>query len=94
MNNCMIQVIVWMFQSTRDRTLDQQCTVSRPGMSYIASALAVELLVSVLQHPDKGRAPGELGFDDDRVTEHGSPLGIVPHQVSALTYLSFVSICF
>ena len=47
----------------------------------MAAALAVEVLVSVLQHPEKGHAPGEMGIDDDRVTDEGSPLGIVPHQV-------------
>lgn len=65
--------------STRDRTLDQQCTVSRPGLSMIAGALAVELMVSVLQHPEGGYAVASSS--DDRMNEPPTSLGLVPHQI-------------
>ena len=61
-----------------DRTLDQQCTVTRPGVAAIASALLVETLISVLQHPWGARAPAPT-FATDEPGDH--PLGIVPHQI-------------
>ncbi|RVX68929.1 Ubiquitin-like modifier-activating enzyme atg7 [Exophiala mesophila] len=71
--------------SMRDQTLDQQCTVTRPGIAAIASALLVELLVSVLQHPAGAAAPASSSsssstsaFSDSR-GDH--PLGVVPHQI-------------
>ncbi|XP_065836994.1 ubiquitin-like modifier-activating enzyme ATG7 [Oscarella lobularis] len=68
--------------STKDRTLDQQCTVSRPGMSMMAGALAVELLVSVLQHPQKGAACGDTTAREAHLeAEFESALGLVPHQI-------------
>jgi len=57
--------------STANRSLDQQCTVTRPGAAPIAAALAVELMVALLHHPDGGRASATSA----------SPLGGVPHQV-------------
>jgi len=65
------------------RTLDQQCTVSRPGLSMIASALAVELLVNLLHHPHGMDAPADLGGGTEGGGGPRSSLGAVPHQLRA-----------
>jgi ubiquitin-like modifier-activating enzyme ATG7 len=74
--------------SIKDQTLDQQCTVTRPGIAAIASATLVELFASLVQHPLRGLAPApkqsanrssaSISYDRDPI-DH--PLGIVPHQV-------------
>ena len=48
----------------------------RPGVSAMASALAVELMAACLQHPLKGAAPADKEHDDAT-----SLLGLVPHQI-------------
>ncbi|KAG0077478.1 Autophagy protein 7 [Podila epicladia] len=73
--------------SLSDRTLDQQCTVTRPGLSAIASAMAVEMLVSLLHHPSGIRAPADRADTDDQgaaAEENAletSTLGLLPHQI-------------
>lgn len=57
--------------SLEDRTLDQQCTVTRPGVSNMAAALAVELVVSLLQHEHRGEANS---YEE-------TLLGILPHSI-------------
>lgn len=57
--------------SLSDRTLDQMCTVTRPGAALMASSLAVELMVSVLQHPlSKYASASDTGI-----------LGETPHHI-------------
>ncbi|KAI7830762.1 hypothetical protein BC939DRAFT_439004 [Gamsiella multidivaricata] len=72
--------------SLSDRTLDQQCTVTRPGLSAIASAMAVEMMVSLLHHPDGVRAPADKADDESQQElesqeKKGSTLGLLPHQI-------------
>ncbi|TGZ81353.1 E1-like protein-activating [Ascodesmis nigricans] len=69
--------------SLTDQTLDQQCTVTRPGIAPIASGLLVELLISTLQHPLSAAAPAPKMITPStpmpQTSEH--PLGHVPHQM-------------
>ena len=79
--------------SLKNATLDRQCTVTRPGAAPLASALAVELLVSITQHRLRARAPApdpplHAGFNQilpapptDPSQPNAHPLGTVPHQL-------------
>ena len=67
--------------STKDRTLDQQCTVTRPGLAAWAAAMAVELWVNVMNHPDGWEAPPDTPAD--ATAPHASPLGCTPHTLRA-----------
>ena len=64
--------VVAPLDSTANRTMDQMCTVVRPGLAPVAGSLAVELMASVLQHPAGIDAPGDAD---------GSVLGAVPHSI-------------
>ncbi|EKX47763.1 hypothetical protein GUITHDRAFT_86202 [Guillardia theta CCMP2712] len=68
--------VVAPMNSTRNRTLDQQCTATRPGLSPIASSIAVEIAVSLLHHPK-----GCLAQADTEEEQEGTDLGILPHQI-------------
>lgn len=81
--------------SLKAATLDQQCTVTRPGCAPLASALAVELLVSITQHRLKARAPAPQQSSGTSVLPapptdpslpDSHPLGTVPHTIRG--YLS------
>jgi ubiquitin-like modifier-activating enzyme ATG7 len=72
--------VVAPLNSTMDRTLDQQCTVARPGLAPIAGALAVELMAAVLQHPLRGHAPAPTAAAGSSGGLDGA-LGPVPHMI-------------
>jgi len=71
--------------STSDRTLDQQCTVSRPGVSMLVSALAVEFMASIISSPSGCRTPAPMDTHSESSMEYeldtASELGIVPHSI-------------
>lgn len=81
--------VVAPIDSLSARSLDQQCTVTRPGVSAMASALAVELLSTLLNHPKRFNCPAWIDEDspafDEKIDspeyECTTVLGIVPHQL-------------
>ncbi|CAM0881703.1 unnamed protein product [Alopecurus aequalis] len=62
--------------SVSNRTLDQQCTVTRPGLASIASGHAADLFARMLNHPDGIHAPADIaGTTSERL------FGLLPHQI-------------
>ncbi len=72
--------------SLSGRTIDQQCTITRPGLSSISSAIAVEILASIYNHPQKFLCPSHIinNRDKDNISE--SVIGIIPHQIRGELY--------
>lgn len=60
--------------SLAGRSMDEQCTVVRPGLARIAAATAVEMLAALVQHPLGAAA-------DAGAAAEGAVLGGVPHMV-------------
>eukprot|EP00892_Ulva_mutabilis_P003533 jgi/Ulvmu1/1551/UM110_0014.1 len=60
--------------SLAGRSMDEQCTVVRPGLARIAAATAVEMFAALTQHEDGAAAPAAEGGS-------GGVLGGVPHML-------------
>lgn len=61
----------------KDRTLDQQCTVTRPGLSFLSSSYASELYISMIHHPLEHR----VGANEDPDKLATTDLGKLPHHI-------------
>ncbi|OAF71463.1 Autophagy-related protein 7 [Intoshia linei] len=74
--------IVSLTDTMSDRSLDKQCTVTRPGIAMMAAGHAVELFVSLVEHSDGinccATTQCNVTKEDDKIS---SCLGIVPHQI-------------
>jgi ubiquitin-like modifier-activating enzyme ATG7 len=68
--------------SISNRSIDQQCTITRPGLSPIASAIAVEILASIYNHPLKFLAPAYDENNTDAENEKcQTVVSVIPQQI-------------
>ena len=69
--------------SQKDRSLDQQCTVTRPGLAFIAAGMAVELMVALLHSPDRQRhpAPDSMLKNTGELAQEHAHCPVIPHQI-------------
>ncbi|KAI0990199.1 hypothetical protein GJ496_004104, partial [Pomphorhynchus laevis] len=65
-----------------DRSIDQKCTVTRPGISMMASSALVELIVNVCTHPEGKKVSADAA---------DGPLGSVPHSIRG--FINNFNIC-
>ena len=65
--------------SMTDRSLDQQCTVTRPGLAFIAAGFAVEMMIAILHSEHKNRESAEEFMKNQKHEELEDSR--IPHQV-------------
>ncbi|CAG9461675.1 unnamed protein product [Pedinophyceae sp. YPF-701] len=73
--------VVAPVDSTRDRAMDQQCTVARPGLAPVAGALAVEVMAACLTHRDAPHPAAARASDAAAGDGDAAPLGTPPHMI-------------
>ena len=69
--------IVTPQDTMKDRTLDQMCTVTRPGLSFTSSAYASELYISMIHHPMEHH----VWANEDAKKLEETDLGKLPHHL-------------
>lgn len=60
----------------KDRTLDMQCTVTRPGLSFLSTAYASELLVNLIH-----TKPEEFAKENRDQGLNSAEFGLVPQHI-------------
>lgn len=72
--------VVGVADSVTARTLDQECTVTRPGMALQCAAQCVELFVQIVQN-GHGHSEAAVHANKDQDGNYIGVMGTVPHTI-------------